>query len=73
MTAELFDLGEESIDVTRIFADETAFEHKCVVRGCAISNFADADDALVGFNFYEWPAVSKTVAAYYGNFEISDS
>jgi hypothetical protein len=23
--------------------------------------------------FDEWPAVSKTVAAYYGNFEISDS
>jgi hypothetical protein len=73
MTAELFDLGEESIDVTRIFADEAAFEHQCVVGGCAISNFAGADDALVGFNFDEWPALSKTVAAYYGNFEISDS
>ena len=47
MIDELFDFSKDFVNITRVFAEDTALEHQRVGLGGCVTHLAKAGDALV--------------------------
>ena len=73
MKAKLFDFAENFVDIAGVFAQNAALQHERVGLGCAVADFAQTVDALVGVDADDRTShrrAGKSGDSQVGNFEF---
>ena len=74
MVTELLDLAEQAVDITGVFAQQTALEHQRILGRCQVTDLAPTADTLIGIDAddTECPMIPPDGGdAHVGDFEVA--